>query len=58
MTEREDEKPAADGHRWLELAGGGGLLARDGVPTMELQPLTRKRGLRPVRLLVEAVVCT
>ena len=58
MTEREDAKPAADGHRWLELAGGGGLLARDGVPTQELQPLKRKPGLRPVRLLVDTVVGT
>lgn len=55
MTEREDTKPAAAGPRWVELAGGGGLLARDGVPAVELQPLTRKRGLRPVRLLEETV---
>lgn len=58
MTEREDAKPPADGRRWLELAGGGGLLARDGVPILEPQPLSRRRGLRPVRLLVETVVST
>lgn len=58
MTEREDAKPAADGHRWVELAGGGGLLARDGVPAVEPPPLDRKRRLRPVRLLVDTVVCT
>lgn len=55
MTEREEAKPAAAPHRWVELAGGGGLLARDGVPAEALQPLSRKRGLRPVRLLVETV---
>lgn len=55
MTEREDAKPAAEGHRWVELAGGGGLLARDGVPAADLQPLGRKRALRPVRLLAETI---
>ena len=55
MTEREEAKPAAMPHRWVELAGGGGLLARDGVPADALQPLGRKRGLGPVRLLVETV---
>ncbi len=58
MSEREDPKPATDGLRWLELAAGGGLLARDDVPTPGLQPLTRKRGLRPVRLLVDTVIST